>query len=632
MIDYLSGSHRIASPLLIAAPVLLSLLLPGCGGPKTMLSTSPELTKVEIAPQASSVASGKTVHFKATGIFTDGSSKDETNSAVWVSSNGSVASIDATGFATSLAVGSATMIARVGGLTGTATLTVSKAALVSIALDPSVSSVALGSTTQLKAIGSYTDRSTQDVTSRVIWKSSQPNIAAVNSAGLANSRSIGEVSITATSASVSASCQLTVLPAELVSISVGQDRSTIPLGTTAQLKARGVYTDGSTRDLTDSASWSSSPLGIVSVKPSGLAASLRIGTATVEARSGSVTGAGTLSVSSALLTSIKIASDKALMPLGTTQQMSALGRYTDGSSPDMTNSVSWFSASGQIVSISASGVASAKSFGSSVISATFAGISGSTSLAVAPAALTAIGISPAHPTIPLASSLQLTAIGSFTDGSTRDLTGSVMWGIDNVSIVNISGAGKAIAQQVGSTGAKATLGGIHGSATIVVEPIAAVGYFVTQPNGLDTTLRLTNPGSNESNLCAMVYVFDQAQQMVECCGCRISQDGLRTLSLDRDLIGNPLTGRIPVTGSVLLVAADYAGNPSCNSSSITPYGMTIVWATHQQSSTPNTSAITEESLSQTPLNATLTSALEAQCKFIQQLGRGQGLCSCGTGD
>jgi hypothetical protein len=178
---------------------------------------------------------------------------------------------------------------------------------------------------------------------------------------------------------------------------------------------------------------------------------------------------------------------------------------------------------------------------------------------------------------------------------------------------------------------EATVSGIQGSTTIVIEPIAATSYFTTGPQKIDTTFRFTNPGSDEPNLCAMAYVFDQNQQMAECCGCLISQNGLRTLSLSRDLISNPLTGTPPVTGSVLLVTADYVSNPSCNASSITPAGMAIAWATQVQTLTPSTSAISEQALSQTPLSATLSSALQAQCQFIQQLGSGHGICSCGTG-
>ena len=631
MIDHIAGSHRVIVPLSIAALTLSSLLLPGCGGPGTMLSKSPQLKQLEITPQASKIALGQTASFTATGIFSDGSSHDETKSALWSSSNGAIASIDSAGLATSRAIGSTKMVATANGLSGSATLTVSEAAIASIAVDPSASSIALGTTIQLKATGTYTDRSTRDVTGVVSWKSSEPEIATVKQGGLAASLTTGKASIVASSGAANASCELSVLAASLVSISISEDHSNIPLGTTSQLKAQGVYTDGSKRDLTGSVSWSSSPVGIVNVDSSGLATGKKIGAAKVDAKSGNITGSGAVTVSAPLLASIEVTSDSATMPLGTSQQMTATGLYTDGSMHDLTSSVSWSSTSGQIVSVSGSGEAGARSQGTSVVSATSERISGSKLLTVSPAALTTIEVSPANPTVPLTSSLQLTATGTFTDGSTQNLTSSVTWSVDHVSVVAINNAGTAIAEQVGSTGVEAVFSDIQGSTTVVVEPIAATSYFATGPNVQDTTVRITNPGSTEPYLCAMLYVFDQDQQMAECCGCQIARDGLRTLSLNTDLIANPLTGRTPVSGTVLLVTADYVGNTTCNPSSIIPDGMAIAWQTHLQSTAPQPSATTEESLSQTPLNATLSSALQAQCTFIEQLGGGRGRCSCGTG-
>jgi hypothetical protein len=130
----------------------------------------------------------------------------------------------------------------------------------------------------------------------------------------------------------------------------------------------------------------------------------------------------------------------------------------------------------------------------------------------------------------------------------------------------------------------------------------------------------------------MLYVFDQNQEMAACCGCQISRDGLRTLSVRKDLIGNPLTGSPPDTGSVMLVAASFASTSSCNAASIVPTGRAIAWATHLPTLAANSSVLSEESLSLTPLSATELSAVQAQCRSIQELGGGQGVCSCGTGD
>ena len=631
MIDAKYQLLRTTGPLRLATVLVLGLALPGCGGPRTMRSTAPQLKQLKITPLNSDIALGRRVQFSAAAIFSDGSSKDETKSAVWTSSNAGVASIDATGHATSLSVGTSIISASVNKVASSVSLTVSKAAMVAIAVTPSACSLALGTSTQLKASGTFTDQTTRDVTDIVTWVTSDPSIAAVSSTGLATSRSTGNVSIEASTGSVNASSQLTVTSAALVTISVSPDRLTVPAGTAAQFKAQGAYTDGSTRDLTSAVSWSSSPQGVVNVNSSGQVTGLKVGEAVIDASLLGVTGLSTLTVSAAQLSSITVSSSRLTIPLGATQQMIATGAYTDGSTHDLTNSVFWFSSSGKIVSISNSGVAGASAVGETVISATTSAISGDTTVTVSPPALSSIDISPSSPAVLLGRSLQLTAIGLFTDGSSLDLTNSATWAVDNASIASVNANGFATAQHVGSTGTEAAFGGIQGAATIVVEPVAFTGYFSATPKEPDATLRVANPGSDEPNLCGMVYVFDQDQQMTECCGCQISRDGLLTLSLNRDLIGNPLTGRASTSGSFLVVPADYVSNPSCNASSINPTGTVIVWATNLQTPSPKSSSVTEESFAETPLNATLVSALQAQCRAVQELGGGQGICDCGSG-
>ncbi len=700
------------------AAALSALLLIACGTPPMTGGGAPHLTALIIAPETSSIALGQTAHFKATGMFSDGSNKDLTQSAVWTSGNPSIASIDSSGLATSLSTGIANVVATSEGHSSSSVLTISKAALLSISVSPADLAIALGKDMQLTATGTFTDKSTQDLTNLVIWASSQPGVAIVSSSGLAVSRSVGISAITATLDSLNASTPLTVSPAALVSLAVSENHATIPLrttaqftakgvytdgsthdltnsvswtaspsgilsinssglvtgeaigaatvsarsgsisgtgaltvsaaalvsiavsenhafiplGTTAQFAAKGVYTDGSTQDLTNSVSWTSSPSGILSISSSGLATGKTIGAATVSAKSGSVSGTGAVTVSAAVLTSIRVVSAVKAMPLGTTQQLTAIGTFTDGSTGDLPAPVGWSSASAKIVSISPSGLAAANSIGNTTVSVRAASISGGAPLEVSSAALTSISILPANPTMPLGSSWQLAATGLYTDGSTHDVTQSVTWNVDNPAIAKVGGTGVATALQVGTTGVEFSLSDVVGSVTLTVQPLAAVGYFTDITGDADATIRITNTGSTGQNLCAMVYVFDQDQQMAECCGCKISPDGLRTFSLSKDFLVNPLTGVSPVAGSVTIVTADYASNPSCNAASIIPSGIGIAWTTHLQSVAANQSTTTEVPLSFTPLSSTLSSALQAQCSFTQQLGGGHGVCGCGKGD
>jgi hypothetical protein len=74
-------------------------------------------------------------------------------------------------------------------------------------------------------------------------------------------------------------------------------------------------------------------------------------------------------------------------------------------------------------------------------------------------------------------------------------------------------------------------------------------YYNTSgnPSGAgDNILTLINPngsansnlGSSSSNTCAMIYVFDDDQEMGECCGCPLTPAGVETFSVANDFTSN----------------------------------------------------------------------------------------------
>jgi Bacterial Ig-like domain (group 2) len=232
--------------------------------------------------------------------------------------------------------------------------------------------------------------------------------------------------------------------------------------------------------------------------------------------------------------------------------------------------------------------------------------------------------------VPLGSTLQLTVTGTFSDGSTQDITQQVTWSIDNPTIAAITPGGVVSGVQVGATGVEASFNGVQTSDTVTVQPLLNVAYF-DATSGIDSTIRVTNPGMTGKDLCTMIYVFDKDQQMSECCGCLISQDGLLTLSLKKNLLSNPLTGVASTAGIVMLVSAQQSSIGGCNAASVTPAGNVVAWATHLPQSKSGAISSAEVPFSSSALGTAQSSSLQAQCSFIQQLGSGQGLCGCGTG-
>jgi len=150
----------------------------------------------------------------------------------------------------------------------------------------------------------------------------------------------------------------------------------------------------------------------------------------------------------------------------------------------------------------------------------------------------------------------------------------------------------------------------------------------------DATVRISNPGLTYGNLCAMIYVFDNDQQLTECCGCVETHNGLRTLSVKRDLTSNPLTGVRSNNGVIKIVSAAVNNTPCDATSNVAPRANLRSWATHIQNFNPVGIAwpITETEFSDSTLGATELANLQAQCAFLNILGSGHGICTCGTGD
>jgi len=449
----------------------------------TALTVGPTvLVSIAITPANPSIAKGTTQQFAATGTYTDGSTQTLTSTATWASSNSAVATIAAGGLASGAGQGTSQVSATSGGVTGSTTLTVGPPTLVSIAVTPATPSIPKGSTQQFTATGTYTDASTLDVTASVTWASSNTAAATISAAGLATGVAQGSSQVSATLSGVTGSTTLTIGPAALVSIAVTPANPSIAKGNTQQFTATGTYTDATTQVMTNSVSWASSNTSVATITSGGLATGVAQSTSQISATSGSVTGSTTLTVGPAVLVSIAVTPANPTIPKGKTQQFSATGTFSDGSTQNLTTSASWVSSNTTVATISASGLATGAAQGSSQISASSAGVTGSTTLTVGPAILVSIAVTPVNPSIPKGTTQQFTATGTYSDGSTLDLTGSVTWTSSKTSVATITTAGLATAKAQGTSQISAKLGSVTGSTTLTVTAPALVSIAVTPAN------------------------------------------------------------------------------------------------------------------------------------------------------
>src|SRR5207247_3561670 len=106
--------------------------------------------------------------------------------------------------------------------------------------------------------------------------------------------------------------------------------------------------------------------------------------------------------------------------------------------------------------------------GTTTITATVGGVSGSTPLTVTAATLSTITVTPTTPSIANGTNQQFTATGTYSDFTTQDLTTQVTWSSSNIAFATIDSAGLATSVAAGTTTITAALGLVSGNTTLTV--------------------------------------------------------------------------------------------------------------------------------------------------------------------
>jgi trimeric autotransporter adhesin len=468
------------------APVvfLCVSLLAACGAGTLGPGVSPpsrSLISIEITPANPNLLLGTLQQFTAIGTYSDHTSQDITDSVTWSSSDVSVASIAGGGLATALALGSLTIFATSGSITGTTVVNVQPAVLSLITVRPVNKKLAPLTSQQFQAIGTYTDGSTHNVTGKSSWTSSNPAVATISARGRAKALISGTTTIAATLGSISGSTTLDVTDATIVSVHVSPSGRTIAAGTKLTFSATGVFTDHTTQVITRDSTWSSDNHAVATIGASGTANAISPGTVNIFATFDGVSGSSTLNVSSATLTSISVAPATAVLAPTTSVNCVATGIFSDGSTQNISNIVTWRSSAPNVASVNGGGSVTAVSPGTSTITAQLGSLSANSAIVV-DAPLKSIQVSPQDASIPQQNELTFSAIGSFADGKTQDLTKWVLWTSSPVSVATISNVPGTIGQATGKEPGTATISALFsqqvGSATLTVTSATAISLRV----------------------------------------------------------------------------------------------------------------------------------------------------------
>ncbi|MEW6279599.1 MAG: Ig-like domain-containing protein [Candidatus Eremiobacterota bacterium] len=261
----------------------------------------------------------------------------------------------------------------------------------------------------------------------------------------------------------------------ITQLAINPPNPQIAPGTNQAFRAIATLLVGGTQDVTTQVVWSSSNPAVATIDTQGIASSVAPGNTTITAQFQGLTATTQLTVLAGVtVVSISVAPQNAVATVGATQQFTALGQLSDGSTQDLTVTVTWSSSAPGVASINGAGLATALSAGATNITATFQALNASTNFTVTPVPLVSIAVTPTPAALPIGGTVQLTATGTFADGSTQDLSGSVVWASSNASVAMVGATGLVTAVGAGPANITATLGAISGQVAVTVQQLKVV--------------------------------------------------------------------------------------------------------------------------------------------------------------
>jgi hypothetical protein len=175
----------------------------------------------------------------------------------------------------------------------------------------------------------------------------------------------------------------------------------------------------------------------------------------------------------------------------------------------------------------------------------------------------------------------------------------------------------------------------------------------------DSVINITNTGANGNslygpgfggaagNLCVNVYAFSPDEQLVSCCSCLVTPNGLVNLSANNDLVSNTLTGVRPNSIVIKLLStgagANFTGSTCTNSAALAgsasfpvpAVGGLIAWGTTLHSTVTPAAApytLTESQFAPSTISSGELASITNRCANIIGNGSSFGICrSCRLG-
>ncbi len=283
-----------------------------------------------------------------------------------------------------------------------------------------------------------------------------------------------------------------------VSLTITPDSSSVPAGVFSQISASVTYADGTVRDVTNEAAWTSGDGAILDARGRGKLLGVSPGHTTVSARWEGATSSAEVDVTEGVLARINAFPTTVSLPIGVVQQLSVTATYSDLVRRDVTAQASWTSANPALVRVVSPGKIEGLAVGATSVTVALAEFSVVVPVTVTSARLTGLSLTPEDATAAKGTTTQLRAMASYSDGTQLDVSEQATWSSSNPGtaqvLSDVGMRGKVVAVDVGSSQLAAQYQSLVAYATVVVTPpvVNAVQVTPVGPTALrGSTVQLT---------------------------------------------------------------------------------------------------------------------------------------------
>jgi 6-phosphogluconolactonase len=203
------------------------------------------------------------------------------------------------------------------------------------------------------------------------------------------------------------------------------------------------------------------------------------------------------------LQSIAVAPQMMTVVAGLTQQYTATGTYSDGSTATLIGE-SWMTSNSMLATASQSGLVTTLLQGTVTVTAMLGTVSGSAQLTVAPPNPTSLAINPTNAKVLIGSApKKLSAILTFTNGTTSDVSSTATWAITNSFTASVDASGNVTPLRTGYTQVTAMNGTFSAATSFVV--IADPRYLYLQGESSSLAVKaIIDPSSGIPHMAGFI--------------------------------------------------------------------------------------------------------------------------------